>query len=223
MSDFEKARRQMVDCQIRPNDITDFDVISAFSAVPREEFLPSDKKMIAYIDRDLNIEASSHPERERYLIQVTPFAKMVQAASIAADEFVLCVGSGCGYGAAVIARLADSVIGLEESESLVARASDVINNLAIENLAIVRGELAKGYLLEAPFDVIIIEGAVESVPDTLFKQFKDHGRLVCVVGHGLSGVIHLYRKTGDDISLRRLGNASLPVLPGFAHEKGFVF
>lgn len=223
MADFERARRQMVDCQIRPNDVTDYDIIEAFGAVPREIFLPQSKKPIAYIDADIRVENGDVADQDRYLMQVMPFAKMVQAAQIKPGDFVLCVGCGVGYGAAIVARLADSVIGLEENQSLLSRARDAVELLSIENLAIVEGKIEAGYPSEAPFDVILIEGSVDFVPDVLFGQLRDHGRLVTVVGKSLSASLCVYRRTGDDVSVMRLGNASVPMLPGFRREVSFSF
>lgn len=223
MGDFQKARRQMVDCQIRPNDITDFDVIDAFSSVPREMFVPQSKKQIAYIDKDLMIDNSDSDNEGRFLMQATPFAKMVTAAAIKPNDLVLCVGSGCGYGAAIIAKLAGSVVAIDDNQSLVDRASETINVLEIDNLAIIYGDLEKGCPGEAPFDVIVIEGAIDSVPDALFEQLRNNGRLVCVIGEGLSSTICTYLKQDDDISLIKSGNVSVPRLRAFKMKDRFTF
>ncbi|MEP2944401.1 MAG: protein-L-isoaspartate O-methyltransferase [Hyphomicrobiales bacterium] len=223
MIDFQQARRQMVDCQIRPNDITDLDIIDAFSAVPREAFVPQNKKEIAYIDKDLMISAGDSPSEERFLMQATPFAKLVKAAAIKPSDLVLCVACGCGYGAAIIAKLADSVVAIDENQSLVDHASDTANELGIDNLAIIRGDLEKGCPSEAPFDVIFIEGAIIAQPESLFGQLRDGGRLVTVMGEGLSSEVCLYLKQGSDISLIKSGNVSVPRLAAFNINKKFIF
>lgn len=223
MGDFQQARRQMVDCQIRPNDITDLDIIDAFSTVPREIFVPQSKKEIAYIDKDLMIEDSETPSEERFLMQATPFAKMVKAAEIKPSDLVLCVASGCGYGAAVIAKLADSVVAIDDNKKLVERSSDTVNELGIDNLAIIHGDLEKGCPSEAPFDVILIEGAIGSAPDALFGQLREGGRLVTVVGEGLSSEICIYLKQGIDISRIKQGNVSVPRLSVFNVTDEFIF
>lgn len=223
MSDFEKARRQMVDCQIRPNDITDHDVIAAFGAVPREMFVPQTKKAIAYIDSDIMLEAGAGGGPDRFLMQVMPFAKMVQAADIRPEDFVLCIGCGSGYGAAVVAKLASSVIAIDESATLVERASGIVNEMGIDNLAVMKGNPEKGCSGEAPFDIIVIEGGVDDLPEALFAQLRDNGRLVAAVGNGPSAQLCVYRKQGDHVSVTKIGNVCVPHLPGFKQEEAFVF
>jgi len=223
MSDFEKARRQMVDCQLRPNDITDLDILGAFGAVPREMFVPASRKEIAYSDSDIMIERGDIDGADRFLMQVTPFAKILKAAAIKRNDLVLCIGCGSGYGSAVIARLAGSVVGIDESQVLVERASDVIDEMGIDNLAIIEGNLKEGCPGEAPFDVIVIEGAVDAVPDTLFTQLRDKGRLVAVLGEGLSATVSVYLKQGDTVSLSRHGNVSVPYLSTFKLKREFTF
>lgn len=223
MGDFQQTRRQMVDCQIRPNDITDLDIIDAFSTLPREEFVPQSKKEIAYIDKDLMIADSDAPGEARFLMQATPFAKMVAAAAIKPSDLVLCVACGCGYGAAIIAKLADSVVAIDDNQDLVDWASETANELGIDNLAIIHGNLDKGCPSEAPFDVILIEGAIEGQPDSLFGQLREGGRLVVVRGEGLSSEICVYLKRGDDISVIKSGNVSVPQLTVFSEREEFIF
>lgn len=223
MGDFQQARRQMVDCQIRPNDITDLDIIDAFSSVPREMFVPQSKKEIAYIDKDLMIADSGPQSEERFLMQATPFAKLVKAASIKPSDLVLCVACGCGYGAAIVANLADSVVAIDENQSLVDHASETVNELGIDNLAIIHGDLEKGCPSEAPFDVILIEGAIIAPPDTLFAQLRDGGRLVTVMGEGLSSEVCIYLKQSSDISIIKSGNVSVPSLTAFSLKEEFTF
>ena len=216
MIDFDAARRQMVDCQIRPNDVTDYDIIDAFSTVPRELFVPSSKKAIAYSDADVDLDGRS-------LGQVTPLAKMLQVAEISNSDVVLCIGSGAGYGAAIVSRLANSVIAVESSEDLVSRSSETLVDLGYDNVAVVQAELEVGCPSEAPFDVILIEGAVSTLPQALLDQLRDEGRLVVVEGEGLSGQIRVYSRHGDDVSATGFSNVAVPRLPGFQKDEEFVF
>ena len=216
MIDFDAARRQMVDCQIRPNDVTDYDIIDAFSTVPRELFVPSSKKAIAYSDADVDLDGRS-------LGQVMPLAKMLQVAEISNSDVVLCIGSGAGYGAAIVSRLANSVIAVESNEDLVARSSETLLDLAYDNVAVVQAELEVGCPSEAPFDVILVEGAVSTLPQALLDQLRDEGRLVAVEGEGLSGQIRVYSRHGDDISATGFSNVAVPRLPGFQRADEFVF
>lgn len=216
MIDFDAARRQMVDCQIRPNDVTDYDIIDAFSSVPRELFVPTSKKAIAYSDADVDLDGRS-------LGQVTPLAKMLQAADVASADVVLCIGSGAGYGAAIVSKLANSVIAVESNEDLVSRSSETLIELGYDNVAVIQGDLEVGCPSEAPFDVILVEGAVSTLPQALLDQLRDEGRLVVVEGEGLSGQIRVYSRNGDDISATGFANVAVPRLPGFEKAEQFVF
>lgn len=222
MGDYAVAREQMVDCQIRPNDVTDYDIIDAFLDVPREMFVPQSMRAISYSDKDIEIGGALNGPR-RCLMQVTPFARLLQSVKINDNEVVLSVGSGSGYGAAIISYLAESVVGLEVDESFVEQATDALSKLDIDNVAIIQGEHANGYSKEAPFDVIVIEGAVPDVPEGLLKQLRNGGRLAAIVGDGLSAQIRVYIKTENDVSVTRFGNASAPTLPGFEKAEEFVF
>lgn len=223
MGDFQTARRQMVDCQIRPNDITDHDIIDAFLTVPREMFVPKSKSSIAYIDSNIQLNTGDDLGSDRYLMQATPFGRMVQAAEIRPDDLVLCVGCGSGYGAAIIAKLASSVVAIEEDQDLVDRASTTLSEMGVDNLAVIQGSLEAGCVNEAPFGVIFLEGAVDVIPASLFEQLRDGGRLIAVVGRGLTSVICVYHKRGGDISITRHGNVSVPKLPGFRELETFKF
>lgn len=220
MIDFEAARRQMVDCQIRPNDVTDYDIIDAFLAIPRELFVPQSRKAVAYSDMDV---ALATEEEDRFLMQVTPFAKMLQAAAIKRTDVVLCIGSGSGYGAAVVSCLANSVIAVEADETLVSNSTETLVELGYDNIAVLHGDLKEGCVSEAPFDVICVEGSVNDLPSSLFGQLRNEGRLIVVEGEGLSGQIKVFSRHGDDISATNYANVAVPSLPGFEKTDEFVF
>ncbi|MEO1066994.1 MAG: protein-L-isoaspartate O-methyltransferase [Pseudomonadota bacterium] len=223
MGNFTEARIQMVDCQIRPNDVTDYNLIEAFNTIPRELFVPLGKRPIAYTDADISIYSGDTPDDERFLTQVMPFAKMLQAVGLKENDVVLCIGAGSGYGAAVISKLVASVVAIESDDSLVTEANGTLGELEIDNVAIISGDLTAGCPSEAPFDAIVIEGAVEEVPERIVSQLRNHGRLVAVVGRGLAAEIQVFSKTDDDISVTRFGNVSIPALPGFQRAETFVF
>ncbi len=223
MDDFVKARGQMVDCQLRPNDITDHDLLAAFLSVPREMFVPKKMQAIAYSDSDILLEEGETAFQNRYLMQVTPFAKMIQAADIRKNHVVLCVGCNTGYGAAILAMLSNSVVALDENADFIEHAGGMTSNIGIDNLAFVQGKLNEGLRSEAPYDVIILEGAVEVIPNNLLNQLKVSGRLVCVFGHGLSAKIRVYTKTETGFPFLDVANAAVPILPGFELERGFEF
>ena len=218
MVDFAKARVMMVDNQVRPSDVTDLSIVQALLEVPRERFVPTRAQALAYIDEDIALN-----DQGRALTKPAVFAKLVQLAAIEPTDVVLIVGAATGYGAAILSRLASSVVALEEDADLAARASKTLESLAVENVAVVTGPLIAGYAKEAPYDVVFVDGAVEVMPPALTDQLRDQGRLVAIVGYGRAADAMIYRKTGSDVSGRSAFNAAARPLPGFARPKAFVF
>ena len=221
MVDFAAARRRMVDGQVRTADVTDLRILTAMLELPREQFLPEDKAALAYLDLDLAVSAPGQPVRR--LLKPMVLAKLVHAAAIAPTERVLDVGCGTGYSTALLSRLAGSVIGLEEDVALAKQASDAVSTAGLPNVRIVTGPLSRGCPVEAPFDVIVLEGSVEVVPAALFDQLKDGGRLVGMLGRGAGGKAMLYRCANGDLSGRPVFDAAATLLPGFAKPAEFVF
>ncbi len=220
MTDFNQSRRKMVDNQLRTNDVTDHQILDAMEVVPRERFVPASKRAVAYIDEDLPIGASGSG---RYLMKPHIFGKLIQLAQISPDDIVLVIGAGSGYSTAVAAKLAASVVALEENAELARDAGDLLVDLGTENAVVVEGPLVEGYAAEGPYDVILIDGAVEVLPEALLNQLKSDGRLVVIEGQGGAGVAKLYQKSGEAVSGRFAFNASAALLPGFAQAAEFTF
>lgn len=221
MIDFSLARRMMVDGQVRTQDVTDRRVLAAMETMPRERFVPPDLASLAYLDRDLVIrEGSEGPAR--YLLKPMVVARLVQAAEVAPEDRVLDVGCATGYSAAVLAQLAGTVVALEEDEALAQAADRALASLGIPNVTLRTGPLALGAPEEAPYDAILINGAIEELPDGFRRQLKDGGRLVCVMRDGPVGRAMLFRSAGD-LSGRPLFDIGAHVLPGFARRPSFVF
>lgn len=221
MIDYARARRTMVDTQVRVNDVTDTRIVDALMAVPREAFVPEARRALAYLDDDLPLNESRPGGAGRYLMEPMVFARMLQAAAIGEGERVLDVGSATGYPAAVLARLAGSVVALEEDEALAGAARTNLSGLA--NVTVATGPLAAGAAGLGPFDVILIEGAAGQVPQTLLAQLADGGRLVAVVGSGRAAKCLVHEKRGGEVSVRAAFDAAIPSLPGFEAPRGFVF
>jgi len=207
----------MVDGQVRTTDVTDSAILDAMLSVPREAFVPLARQPLAYIDEDIEVAPG------RYLMEPSPFAKIVQLAEIAPGDVVLDVGCATGYSSAILSRLASSVVALECDPALAASASETLSGLGHDNVAVVEGPLEQGYPSEAPYDAIFVGGAVDEVPDALLSQLKDGGRLVAVVGRGNAGVARVFTRSGEVIASRRGFNAAVQPLPGFLRAPAFQF
>ena len=218
MEDSKIALWNMVDCQLRPNLVSDPEVIEAFLKVPRDRFVPEDRRSIAYADRNIDIGDG------RVLMAPMFFGKVLQYCAISPTEIVLDVACGLGYGCAVLSSLAGTVIGLEGSPSLVSEGSALLTDLSLDNAIVVSGDLRNGLEEEGPYDVIIVEGSVGVFPDQYEKQLASGGRLVLFerLENG-NGQAVVYLKHGNTLSRRILFDAILPVLPEFVAEPGFVF
>ena len=209
---FEALRVKMVDGQLRTTDVTSHPVLDAFLAVPREMFVPQAKQDMAYIDADIAL------GNARFLMEPSPLAKLIQLAEVKSTDTVLVIGCATGYGAAILARIAAKVVAVEEESALM----DIAKANAAENIEFVSGSLSAGAAAKGPFNVILIEGAVDTVPAALFAQLADGGRLVAVEGEGLSGVARVYVKSGKTVSARRGFNLSVKPLPGFRAASAFA-
>ena len=240
--DYAAARSTMVDCQLRPNKVTSSAIIEAFQTIPREAFLPEEKRAIAYVDEDLTVVPG------RSMIEPMVLARLLQAADLDPQDLVLEVGCATGYGSAILSRLGATVVALEEDPALIQQANAALSGLEIDNVVVVEGALREGYAKQAPYNVILITGGIAEVPKTIQDQLADGGRLVTVlredqgVSPGLSGGLSgglsaglsagvslgvgqacLFRRSGEQLSKRSLFDAATPALPGFAREPGFVF
>jgi protein-L-isoaspartate(D-aspartate) O-methyltransferase len=216
--DFAVARRMMVDGQVLTRDVFDPDLLAAMLEVPRERFVPPAQAALAYLDRNLPLTTDG----SRCLLQPMVLARLLQAADITATDQVLDVGCGTGYSSALLARLAGSVVALEEDKDLATFARRVLRELAPQ-VEVVEGLLKTGWPAAGPYDVIVLNGAAEIVPEPLFAQLKDGGRLVGIEGEGPATQARIYCSIRGEISGRSITEAAAPLLPGFARPPEFVF
>lgn len=216
--DYAAARTNMVENQIRTNRVIDPLVIEAMAALPRELFVPKQLRGIAYIDEDLDL------GNGRYLMEPLVLARLLQLAQIKPSDVVLDVGCATGYSAAVLARMASTVVALESDPDLATRAGGLLTELGVDTVAVVTGPLKEGYPQQGPYDVIFIDGGVAEIPQALCQQLAEGGRLVAVeMGAGRFGRGVLIERLGGTFSRREAFDAASPLLPGFAKNPGFVF
>ena len=221
MSGFSTARQKMVDGQVRTNDVTDRRILDAMLALPREDFVPEDKRALAYLDLDLDVAAAG--SAKRFLVKPMLTAKMLQAADIAAADNVLIVGCATGYAAAIAAKLAAKVTAVESDPALVAKGSKILAQLGLANVTFKVAEAAAGDPEGAPYDVIILNGATEVTPETLYGQLNDGGRLVGVFAMSRPARAMIVTHSHGDFGNRALFDAAAPVLPGLERRPAFVF
>lgn len=223
MIDLVEARRMMVAGQVRTNDVTDLRVQEAMLEVMRERFVPAERQALAYLDLDVPVRVAADGRPARCLLKPMVLAKLLQAGDLDAADHVLDVGCATGYSSALLARIVRSVVALEEDPVLAGAARDALADVGARNVTVTTGRLTEGCPSQAPFDVIVLNGAIEVVPRTLLGQLQDGGRLVCVLRRGLVGKATIYRSAGGHVSARTLFDASAPLLPGFAKPAEFVF
>jgi protein-L-isoaspartate(D-aspartate) O-methyltransferase len=217
MLDTAAQRANMVAAQLRPNDVSDARLRDAMLTIPRERFVPADMLPVAYAERCVPVGAG------RVLLDPRAFAKLVQLAEVLPDDHVLDVGCGTGYSTAVLSLLASEVVALEENAALAGQADSNLRALGVNNARVVLGTLTQGCPKEAPFDVIVLNGAVECSPGELLAQLKDGGRLVAFRHDGDAGHAVLYVNHQGAIGERDAFDAKVPVLTGFERRPSFVF
>ena len=216
MIDFARRRTIMVDTQVRPSDVTKFPVIDAMLSVPRETFVPDALREAAYAGENLAISEA------RTLLDPRTFAKMLDVADVGPTDLVLDIGCGQGYSAAVIARMAEAVVALEDSAEMCAEAENALGAAGADNVAVVEGPLTAGAAQHGPYDLIMLEGAVEHLPDAILGQLKDGGRIVAIFADARLGTVRIGYNVDGAVNWRFAFNGSAPLLPGFERAPGFV-
>jgi protein-L-isoaspartate(D-aspartate) O-methyltransferase len=220
--DYAIQRKNMVESQVRPSDITDRRISRAMLDVPRELFVPADRRAIAYMDENLPLGPSGQ-RPERWLMAPRTLAKLVQLLDLGERDVVLDIGCGSGYAAAILSRIAQTVVAVESSEAMATEAGRALAEAGIDNVAVVRGDLDKGFPSEGPYDAILLSGAVSEIPATIFDQLKDGGRLAGVVVEGGIGRATRWRRIGGKFDSRPAFEVGFQMLAGFERKPEFVF
>ena len=222
MVDVAEQRANMVENQVRPSDVADRRILSAMQDTPREHFVPPELVSLAYMDEDVPLNTPAQGDESRWLMAPRVLAKLLQLADIGEDDRVLDVGIGTGYSAALLGKMASSVIALESEPGLANEASRTLKGLAIDNVDVVTGDLAAGCPDHAPFDVVILGGAIDVPPEALLDQLKDGGRLVAIVHQDGLGKAVIWRRLGRSLDRWIVFDAAAKPLPGFQPAPEFV-
>lgn len=217
MADYATRRTIMVDTQVRPSDVTKFPIIDAMLHVPRELYVPAARREAAYIGENIDLGGG------RVLLEPRTLAKLLDALDVQPDEVVLDVGCALGYSTAVLARLADFVVGVEEDAGMAEEAQATLSELGVDNAAVIQAPLTEGAPKSGPYDAMILQGAVEDLPEALLAQLKDGGRVACLFAEGALGVARVGYRIDGAMNWRFSFNAGAPVLPGFEKSRSFVF
>ena len=215
--EFDAARETMVESQIRTADVTNLDLLASFRRTAREKFVPTARMALAYGDAVVDYDDG------RNLLRPRDFAKLAQAADIQSHEVVLDIACARGYSTAVLAQVAETVVGLETSDETVDRATALLTDAGVVNAAVVKGDLKRGVPEHGPFDVIMVQGAVADVPQAWFGQLANGGRLAVILKDGPIGRATIFTKSGDAVGDRVAFDANAPFLLGFELAHSFVF
>lgn len=216
---FSEARKNMVECQLKTNGITNDRIVAAFLSVPREEFYPPHLTSCAYVDEDVKI------ANDRWSLEPLVEARLMNAADLKPADVVLLVGASSPALAAYLAQIVTTVIVIDDDQSLLDNAQSVSLKLELTNIAYIKSPMTGGYGAEAPYDVVIVSGAAHHVPAALFDQVVDGGRLVCIEKsrENAQGDLRLYTKSGGHISGTFISLANTPYLKGFEPQSNFEF
>lgn len=215
MTDYKARRTMMVDTQVRPSDVTKFPIIDAMLAIPRETYVPDSKREAAYIGENLAIDA------DRVMLEPRTLAKMLEVLDVQPQHVALDVGCGFGYSTALLARLCEFVVGVEDDAARADEAQSILSQNSVDNAAVVTGPLAEGAAKSGPYDIIVINGGVAEMAPALLDQLREGGRIACVFIEGSLGVVRVGHKIDGKVNWRFAFNAGAPILQGF--EKRDVF
>lgn len=215
---FAAARKSMVDCQVRPNDVTDHALLSRIATVPKEDFLPSGVKNLAYVETELTIAPG------RMVLTARDFSKLVQATGIKKTDLVLDLAAGGGYTTAILAGLAGMVVAVEEDEKLAGAAEEALARHDITNAAVITASPVEGAKSQGPFDLIFIGGVIEKAPQALLDQLKEGGRLAAIVLEDkVSNGVVFTQSNGVISKTSHFTSSAKTILPGFEKKAGFEF
>ena len=220
MQNFKQMRENMVECQIHPMGVISEDILNAFASVPREAFVPENLQNVAYCDEDLEVCDG------RYLLEPSVVARILEQADPKSDDVALTIGSGAGYTAALLSKMVSTVVSLEEDQALIEQSQAVWDEHDFCNIVGLSGPLTEGAPNNAPYSLIIINGCVSSIPDSIKAQLAPNGRMLAIIqskDEGIGRATLIECNGNNECSSRVLFDASTPYLSGFEPKDSFEF
>ena len=217
MTDYKTARIAMVDCQIRPSDVTKYPILEAFLTIPREAYVPTKMRPVAYAGEHIVLESG------RVILDARTYAKMLDTLNVQPDELVLDLGCGLGYSTAILASMAEAVVAVESDAQLVTEATAALTAQSVDNAYVTSGVLTDGNAKNGPYDAIILQGSVDKIPVALINQLKDGGRICAIFRDKNYGECRIGYKSHQKLSWRSAFNASAPLINGFETKPEFKF
>lgn len=213
----EAKRRHMIDGLLLPNDVTDERVVEAIETVNRESFVPDERKGVAYIDKSIKVAEG------RYMMEPLAFAKLLSEADIKPGELALDIATNTGYSSAVLSKLVDAVVAIEENGTLADIATKNLADEDCDNVAVIKSSHTDGLAKQGPYDLIFINGMIDEVPKALLEQLKENGRILCVIEQDGFGRGSLVTYNNKIMGIRNLFDTAAPKLSGFEKEEKFTF
>ncbi len=216
---FNKARKIMLESQIRPNKVIDEMVLSSFANIPREIFVHKSMQDIAYLDEDLPL------SNGRYLMEPMVLARLIQSLQLSESDNVMIIGVGTGYSVAIISQIVTSVIGIESRATLIQKAENNLTELDITNAVLFKERLQDGFSKEAPYNAILIDGGISFIPESILDQLSNNGKLVSIYRPDSEtvGEASIWMRSGTKFSRKCLFNAQVPTLEEFRAKPEFIF
>jgi len=218
MSLAQRARANMIEGQLRPNKVVNAALLTAMGELPREQFVPDALRTVAYSDQPINLGEG------RAMLEPMVLARMIDALEAKPHHIALHIGCTTGYGSAILSRLCATVVAVEEQPPLAYAAMANLQKVGADNVVVIANKLSEGYARQAPYDLILIEGAIQHIPATLITQLVDGGSLIALEQvKGASCMARLWHRQGEVMSVKDLFDAKAPLLPGFVKAAAFRF
>jgi protein-L-isoaspartate(D-aspartate) O-methyltransferase len=209
--------KNMIEGQIKPINGMSEELLSIFYSLDRNDFMPETVKEMSYIEKNIIL------ENERTILKPSLIAQIALSINLKANENVLILGATTGYLSAILSHQAETVIVVEENERLLSNSENAIKKNSLNNVVFIKNEIVKGYNEQSPFNAIIIEGAIQEVPNNILNQLDEGGRLFAIVQEEEICSAKLFKKNGNSISEQKLFNCKMPVLSMFMKKNSFSF